>query len=165
MGVKNQRRAQKAWPQAKFSKLQGELGTPLIFVAIYSIVCLFIYGLNGNHYAFMLLGSILAMTGMFAFVLASFLYGGTSKKSYIAMLLTLAGFAPYLFGIYITFYQGFWGFQELSAGFSIWVVVKAIGAILIGFWIVKKTYQITEEEKKFDLWAKSDPELTKPVKD
>jgi hypothetical protein len=165
MAAKNQSRAQRAWPQATFSKLQGELGVPLIIVAIYSIVCLIIYGNTGNQYLFMLVGSILSMAGIFAFVMASFSYGALGKKSFVAMLMTFAGFIPYLFGVYLTFYQGFWGFKELSTGFSIWLVVKSLGAIVLGFWIVNKTYQITEEEKKFTLWVKSDPDLIKPVKD
>lgn len=156
-------KAQKQWNQGgRFIELLGELAVPIASVAIYSLVCLFIYGVRGNHYLLMLIWSILSVAGALSFVLATYYYGATGSRSVVAMLMAWAGFIPYGFGLYVTCYQGLWGFSELRTGFSIWLVAKSIGAIIVGYWIVKKMYAVTAANDRFCLWVKSDPSLTRP---
>jgi hypothetical protein len=152
MAVKNQTGAQRGWPQRKFSGLQGQPGVPLIVIAIYSVVCLAIYGATDNHYLFMLLGSVASMVGAFLHVLSSFIYGVTGRKSWLAAFMVAAGLVPWLFGSYIVVYEGFWGFKELSSGFSVWVVAKSLAAVLLGFVVVIRMYEITEEDRRFSAW-------------
>lgn len=139
--------AQAAWPQRQFVDKITQLTLPALAVLVYSVIELIVQGGQHNHYLFMIVGSFMSVLGAFAYVFASATYGTTGKKSFLAMLCAFAGFLPYLFGCYLVFYQGFWGFRELSVGFSVWLIIKAIAAIILGFIIVNSTYQITELDK------------------
>lgn len=156
---KQKTHAQEVWPQSVFTELEGKLATTLLGVLVYSVVCAFIFGIQENHYLFMIVASVLSAMGAFIYVLSSYRYGATGKKSYIAVLMVWAGFIPYLFGCYLVAYQGFWGFKELSAGFSVWLLIKAIGAILLGYRVVNQTYHITEVDRKFAEQVKANPAL------
>jgi len=46
------------------------------------------------------------------------------------MTLNYAGFLPYALGVYMTLYEGLWGFTRLWGAFS-WVVL--IGSLLFSF--------------------------------
>ena len=87
------------------------------------------------------------------------MFGATGKKSIFAVIMTFAGFAPYIFGCYLVFYQGFWGLKELSTGFSVWLVVKAIASLFIGHRVVAQTYEITELDGRFAELLKENPLL------
>ena len=151
--------AQEAWPQRQFVDNVTQLVLPLLVVIIYSIVQLIIHGAHNNQYLFMLIGSLLSIIGAFAYIFASYVYGATGKKSLLAMLCALAGFIPYLFGCYLVFYQGFWGFKELSTGFSVWLIIKAVVSILLGYRVVSSMYKITELDKS----VKPNPEGLSPA--
>jgi hypothetical protein len=151
--------AQESWPQRQFVDTVTQLTLPALAVLIYSVVQLIIHGSQHNHYILMLIGSILSVLGAFVYIFASFAYGATGKKSILAMLCAFAGFIPYLFGCYLVFYQGFWGFKELSTDFSIWIVIKAVAAIFLGFRIVSSTYKITEIDKS----VRANPEGLSPA--
>jgi len=69
------------------------------------------------------------------------------KKLLTAPSMTLAYALVFIFACYITFYQGFWGFSELSNGFSIWVIIKSIAALYLGWKLAKTTSEISEEVK------------------
>jgi uncharacterized membrane protein YozB (DUF420 family) len=139
--------AQEAWPQKQFVSMLTQLAIPLLAVLLYACMQLILVGEQNNHYVFMVVGSILSFVGAFIYVIASYTHGATGKRSIFGMLSAFAGFIPYLFGCYLVFYQGFWGFTELSSGFSVWVVIKGMVAILLGYKIVNAIYQITELDK------------------
>jgi len=163
MKQRKQTNGQLAWPQATFSRLQSKMAVPLLVILLYSVICLILYG-NTDHYLFILMGSVISIVGAFLFVLSSYIYGATGRKSFVAVLMVLAGAVPWLFGSYIVFYQGFWGFMSLRSGFSMLIIIKSIAAIVLGFIVVNTMDKITEEDKKFGNWIKSDPSLTKPAK-
>lgn len=122
-----------------FETLAGKAITPLIFVLIYSIVQLIRFG-NKSDYLLLLIGCILSVMAVVGFG-----YTIVNKtRSFIHMLLALSGFIPYLFGIYLVFVSGFWSLKELTNGFSIIVILKAIVFIFFGYRLVSKFYQITE---------------------
>lgn len=146
--------AQEVWPQREFSQKGGKLITVLLPVFVYSLVPLIRLGSNGNQYVLMIIGSLLSVLGVISFTATSYLYSATNRKSFIAVFFTFIGFMPYIFGCYLTFYQGFWGFSELRYGFSFWVLFKAIASILIGYIIVSKLYELTELDRKFAKMAK-----------
>ncbi len=147
MAKKQPTSAQEAWPQRQFVDKATQAVLPLLAVIVYSMAQLVRVGFQGNQYAFMLLVGILSIVCIFVYILASYTHGATGKKSIIGMLSAFAGFIPWLFGLYLVIYQGFWGFKELSAGFTIWIVIKALVAIFLGYRIINAMYQITEIDK------------------
>lgn len=144
---KTQTPSQQAWPQRQFVDKITQLTLPALAVLLYSIIQLIRVSGGNNHYLFMIIGSFVAVVGAFIYVMASYTHSATGKRSILGMFSAFAGFLPYLFGCYLVFYQGFWGFQELSTGFSIWLIIKAVVAIVLGFRIVNSMYQITEIDK------------------
>jgi hypothetical protein len=95
----------------------------------------------------MVVGSVLSVVGLLAYIFASYTHGATGKKSYLGMLMALSGFMPFLFGCYLIAYQGFWGYKELSHGFSVWLIIKAVVAILLGYKIVYELDKLTQLAK------------------
>lgn len=122
-----------------FESLAGKAITPLVFIFIYSIVQLIRLG-NKSDYLLLLIGCILSVMAIvgFGYTIVN------KKRSFIHMLLSLSGFIPYLFGAYLVFISGFWSLKELTNGFSIIVILKAIIFVFFGYRLVSEFYQITE---------------------
>jgi len=76
----------------------------------------------------LLAGGSAALIGTFLFV--STLDARPGERSLSLMTLNYAGFLPYALGVYMTLYEGLWGFTRLWGAFS-WVVL--IGSLLFSF--------------------------------
>jgi len=123
--------------------------SPVIIIFIYSVVQLVLHivwlGGSVSHYLFMIVGSIISFVGISMYTRTFF--HSKKKKLLTAPSMTLAYALVFIFACYITFYQGFWGFSELSNGFSIWVIIKSIAALYLGWKLAKTTSEISEEVK------------------
>jgi len=129
--------------QRELSILGGRILIVLFPISIYSIVQLVRFG-NQGDYLLLFVGSILSFIATMGYIIAELKYGVKKQKSFIAMLLAFGGFIPYLFGCYLVFIDGFWSLKELVNGFSIFITIKAILFLLLGYVIVSKFYQITK---------------------
>lgn len=70
---------------------------------------------------------------------------GRAERSVSNAIGALTGFAPYLFGVYLFFYEGLWGLvAPVSSGFSITHVLGRLIFIYLGYKLVKWTYQMSE---------------------
>lgn len=129
--------------QYQFSTLGGKVLTGLIPILIYSIVQLLRYG-NRSDYLLLLIGSLLSAGAVMGYIINELTNGIKGKKSFLAMFLAFAGLIPWAFGSYVVFVSGFWSLKDLADGFSIFVIVKTLAAILFGYMVVSNFYKITE---------------------
>ena len=142
-------KAQEIWPQKLFVMLMTKVLVPLFFIFIFSVVQVIRIGFFENDYALLLLGSLLSTISVFAYTMTGYIYGAAGRRSYLAMLLTSSGFIPWAFGIYLTFYRGFWSLIELQNGFEFLVIIKSVTFIFLGYFVVSNFYKITETDKAF----------------
>jgi uncharacterized membrane protein YhdT len=124
--------------------------SPVIIIFIYSIVQLILHlvwlGGSIGHYVFMLAGSLISFAGISMYTRTFF--HSRKKELLAAPSMTIAYTLVFVFACYITFYQGFWGFSELRDGFSIWVILKSVVAIYLGWKLAKTTSEISDEVKE-----------------
>ena len=116
---------------------------PLIVIAVFAVVQLFRHGASGNDYLLLLIGSVVSAAGVVGYMI-TFLAFKKGQKSYVAMLLTAAGFIPYLFGSYLVFYRGLWQLKELLNGFSLGVILSSLFFIVVGWYAVKQLQELSE---------------------
>lgn len=65
-------------------------------------------------------------------------------------LAMLFGFAPYLFGSYLTFYEGLWRLAELRHGSMITTLLLALGFTVMGYCVVRGVHRATEIARAID---------------
>jgi len=130
--------------------LSSAMLSPVIIIFLYSLVQLILHAiwLGGSigHYIFMLVGSIVSFVGISMYTRTFF--HSKKKELLSAPSMTIAYALVFIFACYLTFYQGFWGFAELRNGFSIWVIIKSVVAIYLGWKLAKTTSKISDEVKK-----------------
>jgi hypothetical protein len=123
--------------------------SPVIIIFIYSVVQLILHlvwlGGSAGHYIFMLVGSIVSFVGISMYTRTFF--HSRKRELLAAPSMTIAYALVFIFACYITFYQGFWGFAELRDGFSIWVILKSVIAIYLGWKLAKVTSEMSDEVK------------------
>lgn len=101
-------------------------------------------------------GSLVLVGGALGATLGLFLYGLTilsaamhPRRSFALMFGTFAGFLPYLYGCYLTFYEGFWGFVRLfTEEFSLLRIVGSIVFLALGAAIVSITHDTNAFHKR-----------------
>lgn len=124
-----------------FSLELGSLMTSVIIlllpIFIFSIVQIIKVG-NEKDYLLLFIGCILSSAFTFGYMAKG------QKRNMRTMLLSLAGFIPWIFGLYIFFVRGIGSVFELKNDFSFVVILKAIIFIFIGYKLLGKFYQITE---------------------
>ena len=123
--------------------------SPVIIIFVYSLAQLILHlvwlGGSVGHYIFMLVGSIVSFASISMYTRTFF--HSRKKEILAAPSMTIAYALVFVFACYITFYQGFWGFAELRDGFSIWVILKSVVAIYLGWKLAKVTSEISDEVK------------------
>lgn len=123
--------------------------SPVVIIFIYSLVQLILHAIwlggSSGQYIFMTIGSIVSFLCISMYTRTFFHSKRKELLSRPSMLISYV--LVFIFACYITFYQGFWGFLELRDGFSIWVILKSIVAIYLGWKIAKTTSEISEEVK------------------
>jgi hypothetical protein len=125
------------------AKLGVKALAALAVLLVYSIVQLFRLG-NQSDYLFLLVGSLASSAAITGYVFAELTYGVSGRRSFLAMLLVLAGFIPWAFGSYVVFVSGFWSLKNLKYGFSMVVILKAMVLVWLGYAVVKNFWKITE---------------------
>ncbi|MBI1803593.1 MAG: hypothetical protein HY033_12550 [Ignavibacteriae bacterium] len=93
------------------------------------------------------IGSVLTLAGIILYSVSIIIYSIPKKKSFLAMLMAITGFLPWIFGSYLVFYKGLWLGISLFQEFSFLNLIKHIGFVGIGYVIVLKFYKITEIDR------------------
>jgi hypothetical protein len=127
----------------------GSLSIPCILVLSYAVIRMLMIGAN-TSLLILVVGAILSLVASFAvsiFLIKSLQRGerlGFSSFHHLWLLsivMTIVSFIPYLFGLYLILYKGFY---LLVIDFSLLRLLKSLIFILLGYWIVKKTRMIQE---------------------
>lgn len=84
-------------------------------------------------------GGVVAIAGVFAF--GSTL--STTSRSLRGAVAGLAGFIPYLYGLYLFAYEGLWSAAELSQ-FTLSALAASLFFIYFGYRIIYWTWQLSE---------------------
>ena len=127
----------------------GSLSLPCILVLLYDMIRMFIIGANTDLLIFVV-GTIVSLVA--AFVVSIYLIKSLQRSEklgftnfqhlwFISIVITLASFIPYLFGLYLILFKGFY---LLAIDFSLLKLLESLIFILLGHWIVKKTRMIQE---------------------
>ena len=114
-------------------------------VLLFAIVQLIRHGATSD-YPLLLAGTILSAVAMLAYMVLLF----TKRKSIPLAIAAFGGFIPYLFGLYLVFYRGFWRLKDLSMGFSIAIIIEGACFILAGYAVVSGIYKLSEFVGKVD---------------
>ncbi len=117
----------------------------LFAVFIFATVQLIKHGARGD-YLLLLVGSILSAAAMMAY--AFLMFAHKDRRSPLLMIVAFGGLIPYLLGSYLVFYRGLWRLKDLSAGFSIVLLLKAACFVSVGYTIVSGIYKVSEFVRK-----------------
>ena len=100
----------------------------------------------GGRAAVLILSSVVAFGGMWVFGRQLYLYARTrqAERSVTEAIKAVGGFAPYVFGVYLTFFEGLWEARALLHSFSITYLLSRLVFIYLGYKLVKWTYQLSE---------------------
>ena len=109
------------------------------------------HGFN-HHYIIFLSGGIISPVVLIALPLhaAAVAAGKARRPSFVGMLVSFAGFIPYLLGVYLVLYEGLWRLSQLRGGFTIWVVLLSFFYVMLGFIIVKSIDRASSFARKVD---------------
>lgn len=129
--------------QRTLSVFGGKVLVALGPVFIYAIIQLIRLG-NIGDYLFLLVGSFVSFAAMMGYIVTTLNYGLKKRKSYLVMFLTFCGYIPYLFGCYLVFIRGFWFLITTFHNFSIFALIEALIFIILGYFVVKGFYRITQ---------------------
>jgi len=66
------------------------------------------------------------------------------------MLLAAGGSIPYVFGCYLVFYEGLWGFVRLINSFTFSSLLASAFYLVTGYAIVVAIYRVSEFGRAFD---------------
>lgn len=131
------------------SNTRAAMTSPLLIVFIYALVQLIwnplVFNESSSHYIFMIVGSVISFFCVTMYTRT--IFHPRSNELLKAPPMTIAYVVIFLFACYITFYQGFWGFAELTNGFSVWVILKSILAIIAGRNIAIAASHISDQVK------------------
>lgn len=134
------------------TETRSALISPIFLVFLYSLVQVILHSIwiDGptGHYIFMIIGSVISFVCVTMYTRTVF--HPRSNELLKAPSMTIAYVVIFLFACYITFYQGFWGFVELTNGFSVWVILKSILAIIVGRNIAKAASHISDQVKSVE---------------
>lgn len=122
------------------SKLGGKALTPCSIPFIYGIIRLFRHSLNDWQGWVLIIGALLSFIGIVTYNVALI----DNKKSFRNMFFCFFGLIPYLYGCFVTFYEGFWSLKLLFISFSWSKLIIPIIWIIIGYYIVNGIYVLTE---------------------
>jgi hypothetical protein len=117
----------------------------LLAVLLFAIVGLIRHGATSD-YLLLLAGTIFSAMAMLAYTIPLF----TKKKSIPLAIAAFGGFIPYLFGLYLVFYRGFWRLKDLSVGFSIAIIIEGTCFVLAGYVVVSGIYKLSKFARKVD---------------
>ena len=127
----------------------GSLSLPCILLFAYAVIRMFMIGANTD---LLILVVAPAISLVSIFVVSIYLIkslqrgerlGFSSFRGHwlLSMTMSLLSFIPYLFGLFLIFFKGFY---LLATDFSLLRLFMSVIFILLGHWIVRKTRMIQE---------------------
>ena len=126
----------------------------LAFPALLALPLLFLFGIylllnEGFSIRFFLftLGSVLSFFGLRTYSLAM---QHERQRSWALLLFVRLGWFPYLFGCYVTFYEGLWRLRLLLNGFSIGTLLASVVFVVLGYMVVLGIYRVSELGQRLD---------------
>jgi hypothetical protein len=116
----------------------------LFLVSAVAIVLIFKDGTSART-LLLLGGSIISAIGIFGFswLIIQKVDMGGAKPSIKLMLSSLGGLAPYVFGCYLTFYEGLWRGVGLFSNFTLGALLAFLFYLIAGYAIVLSIYRLT----------------------
>ena len=123
----------------------------LFLVSAVAIVLMFKDGIS-DRTLLLLGGSVFSSIGIFGFswVIIQKVNAGGPKRSIRGMLASLSGLAPYVFGCYLTFYEGLWSGVRLFSNFTLGASLAVLFYLIAGYAIVLSIYRLTEFSRALD---------------
>lgn len=97
-----------------------------------------------TRYILLLLGAVMAGVCLGAFALLIIIDSGRKRRSIAALISALGGFVPYLFGIYLVFYEGLWRLRTIFSEFSLITVLYSVLFVAGGFVLVEGIYRLSD---------------------
>ena len=133
--------AERTLTQRQVSEEMGRLITKgavyCVLIGVVATVQVFRVGWVSD-WPLLLISAVGSVPALFVYSMVS-LSGG--RRGLFWALLPFAGFVPFLLGCYLVFVQGLWG---LSRGLSVWVALRTVGVVVVGYGLVHATYRLTE---------------------
>jgi hypothetical protein len=115
-----------------------------LFVVIVAAVLMFGNGVSMRT-AILLGGALLSPLALFACIALILKESHVGRKPGIGpMLIALGGFVPFVFGSYLVFYEGFWGFIQLLKSFTLGALFADFFYVIAGYYIVLAIYHPSE---------------------
>lgn len=129
--------------QGYISHTIGEIVLADLFFVVYPLTSFFQKSFSPTS-LIILLGAILSVVGVFSYGISILLFVARNKKSLWVLVLMPLEFISYLYYCYLIFYIGVWGIIGLFGRFSFWSLVVSIISILLGYYMIRKYWLITE---------------------
>jgi len=128
----------------EMSRLNCQAIGALGVIALWSLFQLISRGIHSRA-VLLFAGSVLSLVSLFAFpVLVSRRAVTDRQRLVVGVQAMTAGFFPYLFGSYLTLYEGLWrGFGLIRGEFTVGRLVVTLISVVAGFWIVRSTHRIS----------------------
>ncbi len=123
---------------------KGIIASIIIFIS--AVIRIIQTGFN-NNLLLLIIGAFLSGISIFSYPLVVHM---KERHNLLAWIIVTCGWIPYIFGCYLVFYKGFWGFTLLTSGFSTIIILKSLLFIVLGYTIVSSIYKATEFVKAVD---------------
>lgn len=121
----------------------------LVLVAAGGLVQLFRHSPE-ERYLLLFLGGSLSVVATYRVSKAIFRCAALDRPNQSDRLAMLFGFAPYLFGSYLTLYEGLWRLTEIRDGFTLATPVMALAFAVMGYCVVSGVHRATEIARAID---------------
>ena len=134
--------------QTEVRALCSRVGFFCFLLAIYGIYRILRSGVSLDHKLYTYVPTILGFVGSFC---ATF-YGVfvlSKESTWVIALSKFAGLIPYVAGVYMTFFLGFYGLYTLSAGFAALTLLRSLFFIVIGYKCVFCLWVTSEMDKRY----------------
>jgi hypothetical protein len=122
-----------------------------VLVAILAVILIFQDGIS-TRTTLLLSGALTSPLALFGYVtlIVNKAYAGSPIKGMGPMLLAAGGSIPYVFGCYLVFYEGLYGFVRLISNFTFGPLLASAFYLVTGYAIVVAIYRVTEFARALD---------------
>lgn len=122
-----------------------------VLVAILAVILIFQDGIS-TRTTLLLSGALTSPLALFGYVtlIVNKAYAGAPIRGMGPMLLAAGGSIPYVFGCYLVFYEGLYGFVRLISNFTFGPLLASAFYLVTGYAIVVSIYRVTEFARALD---------------
>ena len=122
-----------------------------VLVAILAVILIFQDGIS-TRTTLLLSGALTSPLALFGYValIVNKAYAGAPIRGMGPMLLAAGGSIPYVFGCYLVFYEGLYGFVRLISNFTFGPLLASAFYLVTGYAIVVAIYRVTEFARALD---------------